>query len=286
MSWSSVTSYLSFNKTDYTLLAVRLYTMASTFFQIVLNQSVKSSKFLADSFKDDTYMFMNGSFAPVPTRNYNLRKTGSSVPVAFYNRETKTLSKLYSSTNANNHTLDIYTAQLFHGEMMIYDLTDFFETTLFADQDNIPDLSIWLGAWSLENEIYLDPSVNYVVKFQTLENTTNEFNVWSKSSADLERWQKMNQTVPRLHRQTTTAAPSAQPEATSPAQAQNQNSNATPVVPLGPQPFDENKTDPYYEEPASVSGPVPEIQLADRVSSRSHPLIPEAQNNEVQPANA
>lgn len=249
---SSFTTYISVNKPDWTLLALRLYTYASSFLQVVFNQSVKSTKFLMDSFKDDIYMFMNGSFAPVQSRNYSLNKTGSSVPIAFYNRETKTLSRAYPGTTMNNHTLDIYTAQLFHGDMMIYDLTDFFETTFFAEQDNIPELSVWLGAWSLENRIYLDPNVNYIIKFTTLENQNNEFSIWTKDENDSQRWQQMNQAVPRLHRQSRSAAApvTEQPEPAPPAQ---EASVPAPAPASAPAPFDEHKTNPFYEQPLATN---------------------------------
>lgn len=274
MSWSTISSFVSQNRPDWTLLAVRLYTYASSFFQIVFNQSVKSSKYLVDSFKDDVYMFMNGSFAPVPSRNYSLHKTGSSVPVGFYNRETKTLSRAYPGTSTNNHTLDIYTAQLYHGDMMIYDLTDFFETTFFAEQDTIPGLPIWLGAWSLENRIYLDPNVNYVVKFTTLENENNEFSIWSTSQSDSERWQRMNQSVPRLHRQAPTPASAPSPVQSEPEHpvtppVQEETSNAAATVVPAPEPFD--------EEPASSNAPIPDIQSSTSI---------EQVVAEVQPANA
>ena len=202
----------------------------------------------------------HSNLIPVPYNSYDLSKVGSARANAFYNRETKTLSMNSSFTNTNNHTLDIYSAQLFHGEFMLYDLSDFFECTYFAERDFIPCLRYWLGAWCLENKVFLNPKSKFTIKFKTLENESFEFNIWSNSDEDLARWQRMNQSVPRIQRPVELVR-SSQPASSdtvpalpeSPIVPSPDDTPAPATVPASdadaPAPFEENKTDPFYEEP-------------------------------------
>lgn len=290
MSQNSFLSLFREAKPDWTLIAIRLYTLTVNFLHVVTTQSVKSVKYLTNSFKEDIYMFIHHTnLVPVPYSSYDLTKVGSASPNAFYNRDTKTLSLHPNTTNTHNHTLDIYSAQLFHGEFMLYDLTDFFESTFFAEQDFIPCLKYWLGAWCLENKVFLNPKSQFTLRFKTLEGDAYSFDIWSESDDDLARWQRMNQSVPRIQRpvelvrssQPISAGSSDSPVVASPdntpASVAGAGSTLAPVPASdadAPAPFEEHKTDPFYEE-LMATDQTPEPLHGGSTTVR-----------EVQPANA
>jgi hypothetical protein len=116
----------------------------------------------------------------------------------YYNRDEKIISK---TTDVKHipRTLNIEGASIYHGDICLYDLTDFFDTTRYAGSQDIPSLSQWLGIWELENGIYLDRDTDFEVHVDFLGAGSEIFTPWARTSRD--RWGELTSNVPRLHRQ-------------------------------------------------------------------------------------
>lgn len=194
--------YRSFRDIDWQLLFIRTYTWLSTMYALVSSQTVKSVKYLAASFHPEVYVFYKGGSVPVRASDYNKDVAGVSNIDFYYNRETKTLSKTIETSHIPR-TLNIEGASIYHGDICLYDLTDFFDTTRFAGNQEVPSLEQWVGIWELENGIFLDREKEFQLRVEFLGAGSEQFTLWRVGRGDL--WKELASSVPRLHRQTARA---------------------------------------------------------------------------------
>lgn len=191
-------NFNQFRDINWQLLFIRTYTWISYAWNLVQTQSVKTTKYLVLSFKDDIYALYKGASIPVRIVDFGKDVAGVADIDFYYNRETK----IISNTLAGNHlprTLNIEGASIYHGDMCLYDLTDFFDTTRYAGSERIPNLDQWVGIWELENRIYLDRNKEFELHVQFLGASNETFSLWVKTRED--RWAELTSSSPRLHRQ-------------------------------------------------------------------------------------
>jgi len=197
--------FRSFRDIDWQLLFIRTYTWLSTMYALVSSQTVKSVKYLAASFNPEIYVLYRGGSVPVRASDYSKDVAGTSNVDFYYNRETKTLSKTVETSHIPR-TLNIEGASIYHGDVCLYDLTDFFDSTRFAGNQEVPSLEQWVGVWELENSIYLDREKDFQLHVEFLGAGREEFSLWGlRGGRGGDRWKELTSTVPRLHRQTARA---------------------------------------------------------------------------------
>jgi hypothetical protein len=197
---------------DWPLLFVRTYTFVRTLLEVATKQTVKTTKYLVNSLSDDTYYVYNGSYVPISQNN--LKPGLGSAEMAYkYNRDTKVLVSLADSTTDNRqHTSNILEATLVLGDLVIYNITEFFDTVEFvsADNNDFPPILTWLGFWSLESGVCLDPTKNFILRVEMLVGSTESFPIWSQDSAVLARWKRLN--APIVLRRQPEVTPEVTPE--------------------------------------------------------------------------
>jgi hypothetical protein len=191
--------FRNFRDIDWQLLFIRAYTWILTMSSLVSTQTVKSVKYLAASFTPEVYVLYSGSSTPVRSSDYKKDVAGASNIDFYYNRETKIISKSLESSHLPR-TLNIEGASIYHGDICLYDLTDFFDTTRFAGTYDVPKPEQWVGIWELENGIYLDRNKEFQLHIDFLGAGHEEFTLWVRRSHD--RWKELISNAPRLHRQT------------------------------------------------------------------------------------
>ena len=191
--------FRNFREIDWQLFFIRAYTWVLTVSALVSTQTVKSVKYLAASFTPEIYVLYTGSSIPVRSADYNKDVAGASNIDFYYNREAKVISKTLESSHLPR-TLNIEGASIYHGDICLYDLTDFFDTTRFAGGQDVPTLDQWVGIWELENSIYLDRNKEFQLQIDFLGAGHEEFTLWVKHRED--RWRELISNAPRLHRQT------------------------------------------------------------------------------------
>ncbi len=189
--------FKNFRDIDWQLLFIRTYTWLSLMFGVVRTQSVKTVKYLATSFVPEMYCLYKDSDVPVRLMDYSHDVAGSGPVDFYYNRDEKILSRAPQVAHIPR-TLNVETASLFHGDVCLYDLTDFFDTTRYSGNQDIPNLRQWLGVWQLENGIYLDRATEFDVSITFLGSEPKRFSLWNDSTAG---WNELTSNVPRLHRQ-------------------------------------------------------------------------------------
>jgi hypothetical protein len=166
-------------------------------------QTSKTTRFLVNSMCAENYVFFHGSNTPVYEQNYENRKPGSSKVVCIYNKDTNTI--IIDSTRPAR-TLSFVTAELYHGHICLYTLTSFFDTTYWKGEQYAPSLGVWMGVWSLVNGIHLDTNMDFILRVTTPEGEDNEFNIWSDTFSEKERWNSLNEVTVRLQRLTAPVA--------------------------------------------------------------------------------
>jgi hypothetical protein len=171
---------------------------------VVYKQTTKTTRFILNSAREENYVFFEGSTAPVYEHNYENRKPGSSKVLCTYNKDTNTL--ILDATRPSR-TLEFSTAQLYHGDICLYDLTSFFDTTLWKGDRFPPSLSMWMGVWSLVNSTYLDTSMEFRLHITTMDGTYVDLDIWSTDQRSLILWENLNEVKVRLQR--VAAAPAA-----------------------------------------------------------------------------
>ena len=187
---------------NWQLLFVRTYTFVRTLLEVVTKQTVKSTKYLANSFADDVYYVYEGSYIPVPARDVK-SGLGSATWTYKYNRDTKTLTSLTGSTAGHrSHVSNILEAKLLLGDLQMYDLTDFFDTVEFvsATTTDFPPILTWIGLWSLESGVFLDQTKKFLLSVEMLDGQKFSFPIWDVETATLSKWRAMNAPLV-MHRQ-------------------------------------------------------------------------------------
>jgi len=57
-----------------------------------------------------------------------------------------------------------------------------------------------MGVWSLVNGIYLDTNMEFILRVSTPEGEELEFDIWSDSFSEKQRWNTLNEVTVRLQR--------------------------------------------------------------------------------------
>lgn len=182
---------------NWTQLFVSVYIWLVNTSTVVYKQTTKTTRFILNSAREENYVFFEGSTAPVYEHNYENRKPGSSKVLCTYNKDTNTL--ILDATRPSR-TLEFSTAQLYHGDICLYDLTNFFDTTLWKGDRFPPSLSMWMGVWSLVNSTYLDTSMEFRLHITTMDGRSTELDIWSTDQRSLILWENLNEVKVRLQR--------------------------------------------------------------------------------------
>jgi hypothetical protein len=188
-----------FRNIDWQLLVVRTMNLLGYCWNVFKAQSVKSSRFLLDSFSPNVYIFFEGSSVPVAARDYKQTAAGTPVIAAYYDRDTQSI---YTDTTSTNfHTLLFESVNVYHRDIDLYDLTDFFNDTKFYG--SIPaSLDTWVAAWCLESGIYLDRKKSFTLRGKLyLEDDTKTFSLWSTDADEKAEWAKLCSPPGRFHHQ-------------------------------------------------------------------------------------
>ena len=200
---------------------------------VVYKQTSKTTRFIVNSAREENYVFFEGSNTPVYEYTYENRNPGSSKVLCTYNKDTNTL--ILDATRPSR-TLEFSTAQLYHGDICLYDLTNFFDSTLWKGDRFPPSLRMWMGVWSLVNSTYLDTSMEFRLHVTTMEGTSAELDIWSTDERSLILWENLNEVKVRLHR-------------------------VAPIAPVPVAPLSEMSDEP--ESPLIPQPPVPSVNMED-----------------------
>lgn len=188
-----------FRNIDWQFLFVRTVNLLNYCWNVFKKQSVKSSKYLLDSFSPNVYVFFEGSSIPVAARDYKETGVGTPAIAAYYDRDSQSLHT--DTTSTNFHSLFFESVSLSHRDICLYDLTDFFNDTKFYGTTPA-SLDTWVAAWCLNTGIYLDRKKSFTLRGkQFLENESRTFTLWSTDEEEKAEWARICRPPGLFHHQ-------------------------------------------------------------------------------------
>jgi hypothetical protein len=187
-----------FRNIDWQFLFVRTLNLLNYCWNVFKKQSVKSSRFLVDSFSPNVYIFFEGSSIPVAARDYKQTAAGTPAIAAYYDRDTQAIHTDLTPTNP--HTILFDSVNIYHRDINLYDLTDFFNDTKFYGTP--ASLDTWVAAWCLETSIYLDRKKSFTLRCkQFLEDDVKTFSLWSTDDEEKQEWTRICRPPGTFHHQ-------------------------------------------------------------------------------------
>lgn len=163
--------------------SIRLINFVWSFFSSSYHVSKKVSWNVYSALQAETYYFFKNSAHPWDARRFNLSAAGSPEVDLYYNADTKTFSR--SENDGHLHHFPYLTAEIYHGNLALYDITSFTESLKWTGGDVAPSANHVLSAWSLETGILLDPSLPLVLKIITQEGEESTIPLYKPSTAEL-----------------------------------------------------------------------------------------------------
>lgn len=148
-----------------------------------LQYSQKITSGVYAAFQSEVYYFFKDSAHPWDARRINLNRAGSPHVDWFYNADTKTFSR--SENDGHLHHFPYLTAEIYHGDLALYDITSFTESLKWTGGDVAPSANHVLSAWALQTGILLDSSLPLVLKVITQEGEESTIPLYSPTAAEL-----------------------------------------------------------------------------------------------------
>jgi hypothetical protein len=168
-------------------------------------QVVKSTRFLVNSAYPETYLFFKDNFTPVNSLEYDIISPTTPRIEWYYNKDTKCLyrNSLVGSEESEESeskiTLNLYSAKIYHGELLVYDISHFFWETGYIG-DSVPNLGYWMGIWQLEERKMLDYSNNFTLQLESATGKELYLDLDFKSNQNNVYWQGLVKPLPKLIR--------------------------------------------------------------------------------------
>jgi hypothetical protein len=192
-----------FNATFY-LALIRFATMASTLFNLTTRQVTKTLSYAASSLSNDVYVFFERSIVPLKLSDYDKSVPGSAKIHYYFDRDQMTLYETGSDDQLFRMNF-FQSVQLYHGDICLHDLSDFFTSLRWRVCENstsAPELLLWMGVWSLLNGIYLDRTTEFTIRFTDLSDEETSVDLWASadSGEDSEKWAEITRIQTRMTR--------------------------------------------------------------------------------------
>ena len=168
-------------------------------------QVIKSTRFLVNSAYPETYLFFKDNFTPVNSLEYDITSPTTPQIEWYYNKDTKCLycgpleESEKSKESENKKTLNLYSAKIYHGELLVYDISHFFWETGYIG-DSVPNLGYWIGVWQLDERKMLDYSNNFTLRLESASGEELYLELDFKSNQNNVYWQGLVKPLPKLIR--------------------------------------------------------------------------------------
>jgi hypothetical protein len=122
--------------------------------------------------QEETYYFFKDSAFPWDARRVKLSSAGSPHVDWYYNADKQTFSR--SENDGHMHHFPYLTAEIYHGDLALYDITSFTESLRWTGGEVAPSANHVLAAWYIQTGILLDPSLPLVLRVINEEGETTE----------------------------------------------------------------------------------------------------------------
>lgn len=147
------------------LYSVQLVNLVWGFMSSAYQFTKKVANSVYVGLQPETYYFFKESAHPWDARRVNLSRAGSPHVDWFYNADTHTFSR--QENDGHLHHFPYLTAEIYHGDLALYDITSFTESLKWTGGETAPSANHVLSAWFLDTGILLDSSLPLVLKVIT-----------------------------------------------------------------------------------------------------------------------
>jgi hypothetical protein len=130
-------------------------------------------------FQAESYYFFKDSAVPWDARRVNLSSAGSPHVDWYYNAETKTFRR--QENDGHLHHFPYLTAEIYHGDLALYDITSFTESLRWTGGETAPSANHVLAAWYIDTGVLLDPSLPLVLRVINEEGDQTEIPLHTQS---------------------------------------------------------------------------------------------------------
>ena len=166
--------------------------MITTFVQNALKQTIKTTYYVVDSFKPESYCFFDNQYVPVRVNDYDLQSVTSPSVAYYYTKE----SGFYKNGEEfSNSRLNIITATLHHHNLQVADLSQFFYETTYEAAEGIPQLGCWVAAWQLKHKLFLDVTKEFTLRFTTILGQQYTIQYLPHNNDCQQAWARVNQDI-------------------------------------------------------------------------------------------
>lgn len=154
------------------LYSLQLINMIWTVIEGTVKYTKKVSTGVYSGLQQQTYYFFKDSAFPWDSRRVKLNAAGSPRVDWYYNADTKLFRR---EENDNHlHHFPYLTAEIYHGDLSLYDITSFTESLRWTGGDVAPSVNHVLAAWFLETGILLDASLPIILRVCNQEGEMND----------------------------------------------------------------------------------------------------------------
>ncbi len=182
------------------LIAILHYTnVLRTLLASAFKQSVKTSTYVLESFKPETYCFFHNQYVAVRVNDYNLTSATSPRVAYYFDKETGFYK---NGSEFSNSRLNILAAHLYHHNLRVADLSEFFYTTTYESAEGIPQLGYWIAAWQLKNKAFLDISKQFTIHIMTVLGQRVVIDYDPQSQECQQAWITLNSDIRHMNQRT------------------------------------------------------------------------------------
>jgi hypothetical protein len=147
---------------------LRFFMMTVKFLSASWSVAQKTGKAVRNSFRDEQYVFFEGSSFPYKLEDLHLDSPGVPAVEWYYNATTNTFitARLYANSQQfTKHHIPYLAAQIKYNELTLYDISEFVDSVRWAGEEGevMPNVDHLVSAWTLSSGIVLRRSPTMVL---------------------------------------------------------------------------------------------------------------------------
>ena len=160
--------------------SLQLINLVWAFLSTTAKYTKKVSTSVYSGLQEQTYYFFNNSPVPWDARRVKLNAAGSPHVDWYYNADTKMFSR--EENDGHYHHFPYLTAEIYHGDLSLYDITSFTESLKWSGGEVPPSANHVLAAWFIETGVLLDPSLPLVLRVCNQEGEMNNIQLHQQTA--------------------------------------------------------------------------------------------------------
>ena len=165
---------------SWTLFILRLTSAMESVARVSLSVLGKVAHGILNAFEQRNYYFLHGYSVPFHKKNVNIYASSSAQVEFAYNADIKQ----FSSSFGKPKNLPILSLEIVRDNHVLYDLTEFIESMTIVSDNEYPNISQIIQAWSLDSQIVLDRTCDFIARVVSCNGQTHDIKVTDTTDID------------------------------------------------------------------------------------------------------